>query len=157
MEVAELQPRGVLPEPYWDLLLASSKRHEIFRVLLNLRPVGRSNASSADSGLLFRQKRKTGTSARLSTAGAALGVTGLLRRLLLVGPWTSRAWTTHVEDCESTRAGRGADVRDAFYQFAILELGSWFCIDGRFLAGELRITQAWCDQARDWIPVSGSR
>ena len=49
-----------------------------------------------------------------------------------------------------------ADVRDASYQFAIPEIGSWFCIDERFLAGEPGMMRAWCDQARDCILVSKS-
>ena len=49
-----------------------------------------------------------------------------------------------------------ADVRDAFYQFAVPELGSWFCIDERFRAGELGITRAWCDAACGYVPVTES-
>ena len=35
-----------------------------------------------------------------------------------------------------------ADVRDGFYQFAVLELGRWFGIDERLRAAELDITLA---------------
>ena len=49
-----------------------------------------------------------------------------------------------------------SDVRDAFYQFSIPEMGSWFIIDERFRAGELGLTRAWCDTVNDIVDVSPS-
>ena len=49
-----------------------------------------------------------------------------------------------------------SDVRDAFYKFAVPELGSWFCIDERFRAGELGITRAWDDTVGGYMDISES-
>ena len=49
-----------------------------------------------------------------------------------------------------------SDVRDAFYQFSIPELGSWFCIDECYLAGELDGSQFWDDRTSAYVPVDAS-
>ena len=167
-EVAELESSGVLPEPYWDQVLAGDKkqRHEFFRLLLRLGILGAHLDVKQTVGCFFVKKkdgnirlvvdcRRSNRCHRRpprTSLGGALG----LRELDL----------SMLDDmCDSlgfsalSPEGPGvgeSDVRDAFYQFATPELGSWFAIDERFEAGTFGITRAWSDQAGDYVEVSDS-
>ena len=167
-EVAELESSGTLPEPYWDPTLArdQKQRHEFFRLLLRLGILGAHLEVKQTVGCFFVKKkdgnirlvvdcRRSNRCHRRpprTSLGGALG----LRELdlsMLDGMCDSLGFSALSP--EGPGVGE-SDVRDAFYQFATPELGSWFAIDERFEAGTFGITRAWSDQASDYVEVADS-
>ena len=46
-----------------------------------------------------------------------------------------------------------SDVKDAFYQFDIVQLGSWFGIDEELRAGDFDVSQAWDDELQSYVQL----
>ena len=152
----------VLPEPYWDPVLAhnSEKRHGLFRLLLSLRIAGAHLQSKAPAGLFFVWKKDgcirmvvDGRQANLlqrRPPRVYLGSPNAISELDLSQASLDLGGYGSVAEFELSLAD--ADVRDAYYQFCVRELGSWFSLE-RVRAGDFDIARAWCDIRGDWVDI----
>ena len=152
----------VLPTPHWDPVLAndSVQRRRLYLYLLDLDIVGAHMQCKAPTAIFFVHK-KDGCIHKV--------VDGCLANLLQRRPPRVCLDSSHamseldLSDASPTRGGFGGvaefevsladrDIRDAYYQFCIREVGSWFCRE-KVRAGDYEISRAWYDFQRRFIDV----
>ena len=149
-----------MPTPYWDPVLRNSRtlRHQLFRRLLALGIAGAHRQRKASASLFFVHKKdgniRMVIDARYTNAchrrppptvlgsGSAIASMDLSDFVLDMGSFGGTAtFSSHQSD---------SDVKDAFYQYDVHELGSWFCLE-LVDAEQFDITHCWCDVAMDWV------
>ena len=169
-EVERILQSGAVPKCYWDPALGRSRvrKRQLLKRLCRLRVCGAHFQRKCSVGLFFVKKKdgyhiRMVVDARLpnllhqSPPSVSLGSPSALSELCLdahaleVGGWGGLTAECFKPQFESTQSE--ADVRDAFYQFHLPELGSWFCLD-QCRAGDVDVKEAWCDDRRDWFPVT---
>ena len=153
---------GALPQPHWDARLRLSRR--VRRdFILRLHAVGLvawRRRAKQQAGIFFVAKKddtirmvvdcRPANESHLRPPHSALATAGALGAINLAPSFLAEA------GCASDFLAHGAavDLSDGYYQFKVPELASWFALGERFTAGEVGITSAYCDDAREDRPVA---
>ena len=154
---------GSPPVPYWDPVLKSSteQRHGLFRRLIRLGIFGPHTGIKCKVGVFF-VKKKDGSirmviDSRLPNLyhrrppRASLGTAQALAELDLSESTLRMGGGYGPLEFEMRQSS--SDVKDAFYQFDIVPLGSWFGIDEELRAGDFDVSQAWDDALQAYVPL----
>ena len=162
-ELDQVLSDGSPPVPYWDPVLKSSteQRHQLFRRLIRLGIFGAHTGIKCKAGVFF-VKKKDGSirmviDSRLPNLyhrrppRASLGTAQALAELDLSE--SSLRMGGGYGPLEFEMRQSSSDVKDAFYQFDIVQLGSWFGIDEELRAGDFEVSQAWDDELQAYVPL----
>ena len=166
MPVDEMDPQLQLPRPYWCPVLANSPAQKalLLRHLIELRIVGAHLQSKAEAALFFVWKKDQNirmvVDARCANAmqrkppPVFLGSPASISDLNLSDTALSLGGFGPLAQQPFSVAAADGNVRDAYYQYEIVQLGSWFTL-ALVVASEFNITRAWDDVSQSYVDVAG--